>query len=59
IRTSEGVCQLIYSQSPLSTWVTARYKAVVGSQAGLIPLKLCSQSHLPTSNLSRRRESNP
>ncbi len=34
IRTSEGVRHLIYSQTPLATWVTVHFQPVTGSQSG-------------------------
>ena len=36
IRTAEGVCQLIYSQPPLATWVTAPGRPIT------IPARTCT-----------------
>ena len=43
IRTSESFCYLIYSQTPLATWVTHHYWTVVSSLASLIFIKDTNQ----------------
>ena len=47
--------QLIYSQSPLATWVTAHARTVASSQVRSLSLT----NSLASRQLSRRWESNP
>ena len=53
----KGFAQLIYSQSPLATWVTVQARAVASSQVRLLIWP--QPTSLAGLQLSRRRESNP